>query len=60
MQVFILLRLINLTENYTQKFIAKQMFLSKQTINSGITAFGKQGIVGLHELPEDRRQKIWI
>ena len=33
------------------------MYLPKQTVNSVISAFCKQGLVELTELPEDRRHK---
>ena len=52
------LHMIALVENCTQKYIAEQMYLPKQTINSVITTFCKQGLVGLMELPEDRRHKV--
>lgn len=51
------LHMIALTENCTQKFIADQMFLPKQTINSIVTAFNRQGLVELKELAEDKRHK---
>lgn len=51
------LHMIALSENCTQKYIAEQMYLPKQTINSVISAFCKQGLVELTELPEDRRHK---
>ena len=52
------LHMIAISKNCTQKFIAKQIFVPKQTINSIISAFCKQGIVELYELPEDKRHKI--
>lgn len=52
-----ILHMIALTENCTQKFIAEQMFLPKQTINSIIAQFHKQGWVELREMPEDKRHK---
>lgn len=51
------LHMISLTENCTQKFIAEQMFLPKQTINSVVSAFCKQGYVELRAMSEDRRHK---
>ena len=51
------LHMIALTENCTQKFIAEQMFLPKQTINSIIATFRKQGLVELREMAEDKRHK---
>ena len=51
------LHMIALTENCTQKFIAEQMFLPKQTINSIITAFHRQGLIELREMAEDKRHK---
>lgn len=51
------LHMIALTENCTQKFIAEQMFLPKQTINSIIATFRKQGLVELREMVEDKRHK---
>lgn len=52
------LHLISLTENCTQKFIADQMFLPKQTINSVVSTFCKQGFVTMEEMSEDRRHKV--
>ena len=51
------LHMIALTENCTQKIIADQMFLPKQTINSIITAFHRQGLIELKEMAEDKRHK---
>ena len=51
------LHMIALGENCTQKYIAEQMYLPKQTVNSVISTFCKQGLVELTELPEDRRHK---
>ena len=51
------LHMIALTESCTQKFIADQMFLPKQTINSIITAFHKKGLIDLVEMAEDKRHK---
>lgn len=51
------LHMIALGENCTQKYIAEQMYLPKQTVNSVISAFCKQGLVEFTELPEDRRYK---
>ena len=52
-----ILHMIALTENCTQKFIAEQMFLPKQTINSIIAQFHTQGWVELREMPKDKRHK---
>lgn len=52
-----ILHMIALTENCTQKYLAEQMFLPKQTINSIIAQFHKQGWVELWEMPEDKRHK---
>lgn len=52
-----ILYLINFKENCTQKYISERMFLPKQTINTVITTFYKQGLVYMQELPEDRRNK---
>lgn len=41
----------------TQKEIAEDCFLPKQTVNAVITSFWKKGWVKLTELPEDRRNK---
>ena len=41
----------------TQKEIAENCFLPKQTVNAVITSFWKKGWVNLTELPEDRRNK---
>lgn len=43
--------------NCTQKEIAEDCFLPKQTVNAVITSFWKKGWVKLTELPEDRRNK---
>ncbi len=51
------LHMIALTDNCTQKFIAEQMFLPKQTINSIVASFHKQGLVELREMAEDKRHK---
>ena len=51
------LHMIALCENCTQKYIAEQMYLPKQTVNSVISSFCKQGLIELTELPEDRRHK---
>ena len=51
------LHMIALTKDCTQKYIAEQMFLPKQTINSVISAFHKQGLIELHEKAEDKRHK---
>lgn len=51
------LHMIALTDNCTQKFISEQLFLPKQTINSVVSLFCKQGLVELIELSEDRRHK---
>lgn len=45
------------TEKCTQKLLAEQCFLPKQTVNAVITGFYKKGWVQLRELPEDRRNK---
>lgn len=45
------------TERCTQKLLAEQCFLPKQTVNAVITSFYKKGWVELRELPEDRRNK---
>ena len=52
-----MLHMIYLTENCTQKMIADQTFLPKQTVHSVIQSFLKQGLVELYEFPEDRRIK---
>lgn len=51
------LHMIALTRDCTQKYIAEQMFLPKQTINSVISAFHKQGLIELREKAEDKRHK---
>lgn len=51
------LHMVMLTKNCTQKIIIEQTFLPKQTVNSVISAFCKQGIMELKESPEDRRVK---
>lgn len=45
------------TEGCTQKLLAEQCFLPKQTVNAVITSFYKKGWIQLRELPEDRRNK---
>lgn len=52
-----LLSAIYRTEKCTQKLLAEQCFLPKQTVNAVITGFYKKGWVQLRELPEDRRNK---
>ena len=42
----------------TQKELAENCLLPKQTVNAVITSFLKKGWVKLEELPEDRRIKI--
>ncbi len=44
-------------ENCTQKMLCERCFLPKQTVNTTITSFYKNGWVRLEELPEDRRNK---
>jgi DNA-binding MarR family transcriptional regulator len=53
----IILILITRVETCTQKLICEQTFLPKQTVNSVITAFYREGYVELKELPTDRRNK---
>lgn len=48
---------ITQTEMCTQKILCERTFLPKQTVNNVITYFCKQGIVELHELESDRRNK---
>ncbi|MDO4555637.1 MAG: MarR family transcriptional regulator [Lachnospiraceae bacterium] len=45
------------TQRYTQKELAQMAFLPKQTVNSIITGFYRQGLVVMKELEEDRRTK---
>ena len=52
-----ILSAIHRTEKCTQKLLAEQCFLPKQTVNAVITSFYKKGWVELRELPEDRRNK---
>lgn len=52
-----ILSAIHRTEKCTQKLLAEQCFLPKQTVNAVITSFYKRGWVELQELPEDRRNK---
>ena len=49
--------MIHCMPNCTQKEIADNCFLPKQTVNSIITSFLKNGWVKLEEVPEDRRNK---
>ena len=44
-------------EECTQKFLCKQRFLPKQTVNTVIVSFNKKGWVRLEARPEDRRNK---
>lgn len=41
----------------TQKMLAEKTFLPKQTINTVITGFYKNGLITLKEVPDDRRNK---
>ncbi len=41
----------------TQTIICEQTFLPKQTVNTIITGFLKQGMIRLVEVPENRRKK---
>ncbi len=43
--------------DFTQKTICLQAFLPKQTVNSIITGFLKQGLLELREIASDRRNK---
>lgn len=52
-----ILHMVMVTESCTQKVIIEQTFLPKQTVNSAISAFCKQGIMELRESMEDRRVK---
>ena len=52
-----ILHMISYVENCTQKRIAEEMFLPKQTINSVVTSFCKKGLVEMREMSEDRRHK---
>lgn len=51
------LKYITGTKDCTQKSICEMSFLPKQTVNTIITGFYKQGYVELREVPEDRRIK---
>lgn len=44
-------------DEITQKFICERTFLPRQTVNTIITGFYKNGLVELRELPQDRRTK---
>lgn len=52
-----ILTLITQMEECTQKAICEETFLPKQTVNNVVTAFYRQGLVELRELPADRRTK---
>ena len=52
-----ILKYITGTSECTQKSICEMSFLPKQTVNTIITGFYKQGYVELREVPEDRRIK---
>lgn len=52
-----ILNYITQIEECTQKVLCERTFLPKQTVNNVITSFYKQGLVELHELPTDRRNK---
>lgn len=41
----------------TQKMICEELSLSKQTVNTIIKSFIKQGIIKLKAMPEDKRNK---
>lgn len=45
---------------WTQKQLCEKTFLPKQTINSIITGFYRKGLIELHEIPEDRRNKAVV
>lgn len=45
-------------EALTQKVIGERTFLPKQTVNSIVGAFLRNGLVELAELPQDRRAKV--
>lgn len=51
------LHLIYSDKIYTQKAIAEQLFLPKQTVNTVVSNFCKKGILELNELLDDRRHK---
>ncbi len=51
------LHMIVLKEKCTQKYLAEQMYLPKQTIHSIVSVFVRQGLVKFVEIEEDRRQK---
>lgn len=51
------LHMITLKNDCTQKYIADQMYLPKQTINSVVKSFCEQGLLELRELTEDKRHK---
>lgn len=53
-----ILHLIMLTENCTQKIIVRETLLPKQTVNSAIAAFCKDGILELVDSEHDKREKI--
>lgn len=52
-----ILNLITEIKNCTQKKICEATFLPKQTVNTIITSFYKQGMIELREIPENRRAK---
>lgn len=52
-----ILKYITEIDNCTQKIIADLTFLPKQTINTVVTNFYKNGYIELHELAENRRIK---
>lgn len=52
-----ILKYITSIENCTQKAICEMSFLPRQTVNTIITNFFKNGFLELRELPEDRRIK---
>ncbi len=41
----------------TQKILTEKTFLPKQTINTVVTGFYRDGLVVLKEMPDDRRNK---
>lgn len=53
-----ILHLITLTKGCTQKIIIKETMLPKQTVNSVISSFRKEGILTLVDSPSDKREKV--
>ncbi|MFR3727813.1 MarR family winged helix-turn-helix transcriptional regulator [Lacrimispora sp.] len=52
-----ILNLLTQIENCTQRVLCEHTFLPKQTVNTIITNFYKNGMIELKEIPNNRRSK---